>query len=145
MRMKSLVTAVALAASVIVVHSAGAGTPPNYTALLNGGQAVPPTTTTAFGVAFLTFDKTTGMLCVSLTTTALIAAETAVHIHGPASPGVSAPVVFPLSLGNPMSACVGPLDRTQQSSLKKSQLYINVHSAAFPAGEIRGQITPSMR
>src|SRR6184192_588588 len=52
----------------------------NFVAVLNGGQETPPTTSNAFGVAFLTFDDKTLALCYSITYTGITrTAETAVR------------------------------------------------------------------
>ncbi|MEK7674456.1 MAG: CHRD domain-containing protein, partial [Verrucomicrobiota bacterium] len=74
--------------------------------------------------------------------------STAMHIHGPAGPGVSAGVLHDLgsftTLGGPSGAVAGTVTLTgpQVSDLHAGLLYINVHSTTFPNGEIRGQITP---
>jgi len=118
----------------------------NFIAVMNGGQETPtPTTSNAFGVAFFTFDTKTGQLCYRITYTHLDnGAEVAAHIHGPAVPGQSANVLVALAeSGSPKNNCITP-DATTLKTLKKAlpkgQLYVNVHSAQNPGGEIRGQI-----
>jgi hypothetical protein len=130
-----------LAASLAVAGIAGAASrPKQFLSNLNAGQETPPNPSNGFGVAHLTFDESTKMLCFSISYSGLGSAEILAHIHGPADPGVPAGIVFPLALGSPKSGCVGPLDSVQKSSLLKNQLYINIHTAGFPGGEIRGQI-----
>src|SRR5439155_24947443 len=68
--------------------------------------------------------------------------ETAAHIHGPGAPGVSAPILFPLTNGN-LSDVLISLTPTDVGNLKNGLLYINVHSSNFPGGEIRGQFVAS--
>jgi hypothetical protein len=53
-------------------------------------------------------------------------------------PGVSAPPVFPLPLGQ-LSDLSITLTPAQVQDLKNGLYYINVHSSNFPTGEIRGQ------
>lgn len=127
---------------------------PVFFALIQPGQEVPPALpSNAFGNAFLQFDVTSGMLCYSISYAAeglpdLPSGETMAHIHGPALPGVNAGVLFDISpmppgpspLGSPKVGCVGPLGGTQFSDLIDGLWYINIHSDAFPGGEIRGQI-----
>ena len=79
---------------------------------------------------------------LSLTFNSLSSTQTDSHIHGPAAPGVSAPPVFHLPLGQ-VSDFPITLTPSQVQDLKNGLLYVNVHSSNFPAGEIRGQFGPS--
>lgn len=120
-----------------------------FTALLNGGQEVPETTSNAFGVVFMTLKKGEGILSYSITFTndKLVGTETSAHFHAPANPSETAPVVFTVSpdvspLGSPKTGSVGPLTNDQINDLTKGLFYLNIHSSAFPEGEIRGQVLP---
>ena len=130
---------------VLMASPAGAGSKKTFTALLNAGQEVPPTTSDAFGVAFLTFDAKTKTLCYAISFSRLTSTEIAAHVHGPAAPGVNANIVFPLTPvpGNPKNGCVGPFTGAVKKALNKGQLYLNVHTTDNPNGEIRGQIIPT--
>ncbi|MGV3570278.1 MAG: CHRD domain-containing protein [Ramlibacter sp.] len=66
------------------------------------------------------------------------------HVHGPAGPGQAGAIVFPLS---------GPLDTApirgqlrlspeQYGQLRSGQWYVDLHTARFPQGELRGQLRP---
>jgi len=109
-----------------------------FTATLTGAQETPPNNSAATGHATLLLSPDEKTARVSLTFTGLSAAQTDAHIHGPANPGVSAPPVFPLPLGQ-ISDFQIALTPAQVQDLKNGLLYVNVHSANFPAGEIRGQ------
>ncbi|MCF6159662.1 MAG: CHRD domain-containing protein [wastewater metagenome] len=118
-----------------------------FTALLTGGQEVPENDSKAFGVAFMTFEVETRMLCYSITFTddKLTGTETVAHFHAPAAPGENADIIFditpdPSPVGSPKNGCVGPLTRRQGRDLNRGLFYINIHSDAFPGGEIRGQV-----
>ena len=78
----------------------------------------------------------------SVTTTAI--AGTAAHIHL-AAPGQNGPVIVPLNKTGDNVWSVPPairLNDSQYEAYRLGNLYINVHSAANPNGEIRGQIQP---
>ena len=109
-----------------------------FVANLNGAQEVPPTNSTATGTATLLLspDETTAR--VSLNFGSLSSAQTAAHIHGPAVPGVSGPVLFPLPNGQ-VSDFEITLLPGQSQDLKNGLWYVNVHSSNFTNGEIRGQ------
>ena len=118
-----------------------------FIALLQGGQEVPPTASGSLGNAFMTYDKSTNMLCYSISFTPLDGAEFAAHFHGPALEGMNAPVLFGITpavspVGSPKVGCVGPFSESDERALVKGLLYINVHSAppGVPSGEIRGQV-----
>ena len=69
--------------------------------------------------------------------------ETAAHIHGPATIGVNAAIIFPFALGTPKNGTFGPLTALEELYLNSGQLYVNIQSNLFPGGEIRGQILPN--
>jgi hypothetical protein len=109
---------------------------PNYNALLTGG-------TEAAGFARLRLLGGLNVLnsYVAVTNTTNIQA---MHIHK-APPGVDGPVVFDLftpgfSNAQPASRAV-MLDASHLVDLLTGYYYVNVHTAARPSGEIRGQIS----
>ncbi len=115
------------------VVPANAGATKTFIAVINSGQEVPSNSSSSFGNAHLVFDKTTNMLCFSISYSALTASETAAHFHGPASAGTNAGVQFGLPPGSPKNSCVVPLSNQQRKDLEKGLFYINVHSSDFPA------------
>ncbi len=116
--------------------------PTLFTANLTGSQETPANNSTGAGSATLLLspDETTAR--VSLNFSGLTSAQTDTHIHGPGAAGVIAPILFPLPNGN-VSDFLITLTPTDVSNLKSGLLYINVHSANFPNGEIRGQFGTS--
>jgi len=118
-----------------------------FTALLNGPQQSPPVDSPSTGVALVLYDKTASIVCWRLSFTPLAAPEIAAHFHGPAAPGVNAPILINISpspspFGSPKHGCA-PISKDDAKSLSKGLLYINVHSTVAPNGEIRGQVLPT--
>ena len=111
-----------------------------FAATLSGASETPANTSTATGTATFTYNPSTYILSGTVNFTGLVA--TAAHIHMGAV-GVAGGVVFPLgsaSPTSPISFTSVALTAQQQSDLEAGLYYVNVHSAAFPAGEIRGQL-----
>src|SRR5204863_6153627 len=109
-----------------------------FTATLTGSQETPPNNSTGTGAATLLLSPDEKTARVSLIFSGLSSGQTDAHIHGPAGPGISAPVIFPLPLGQ-VSDFQIDLTASQAQDLKNGLLYVNVHSSTFPTGEIRGQ------
>jgi hypothetical protein len=108
---------------------------------LSGDQEVPPITTQAKGSGTITV-KDDKSVSGSVTFSGL--APTAAHIHEAAA-GKNGGVIIPLTKsGDNMFAVPAgaKLTDAQFASFKKGDLYVNVHTAANPGGEIRGQLKP---
>lgn len=117
------------------------------TAVLNGANEVPAVATGATGMAVITLDTENGTLAaipLHLEFTGLSSAQTAVHIHQ-AGVGVNGPAVIVLPMGTPVDTTVA-MDLSIYAALAGGNLYVNVHTANFPAGEIRGnfQVTSTV-
>ena len=93
------------------------------------------------GTATATLDTATKALAWDVEYSGLSGPATAAHIHGPADPGKDAGVVVPFT-GNLASPIKGSaiLTDAQISQLESGKWYINIHTAANKAGEIRGQL-----
>jgi hypothetical protein len=84
-----------------------------------------------------------GMGVSKVTFTGLSGEVTGAHIHGPASPGENAGVVIPFMTG--LSGTITGqtnLTSAQALDLAAGRWYVNIHTVAFPGGEIRGQLMP---
>ncbi|WP_428492107.1 CHRD domain-containing protein [Rhodopila sp.] len=125
-----------------VLASAASAATVTYTARLSGRAEVPKTDSKGKGRLKAEFDTTSKVLDYTLTFEGLSGPATAAHIHGPATRAQSAGVVVPLGEKNPTSPITGSATLTdeQVKYLHSSKLYVNVHTAANPGGEIRGQI-----
>jgi len=106
---------------------------------LSGSNEVPPVTTTAAGTAMVTIGDDRS---VKATVTATGMTATASHIHEGAA-GANGPVIVPFTKtgDNTFAAPDGAkLTEAQYASYKAGNLYVNVHSAKNPGGEIRAQL-----
>ena len=106
---------------------------------LSGSQEVPPVNTQASGVSTIEVigDKT---VIGNVQTTGMTG--TVAHIHIGAS-GQNGPVIIPLvKSGENTWAVPGNtvLSSAQFDAFRAGNLYVNVHSAANPGGEIRAQL-----
>jgi subtilisin family serine protease len=118
----------------------GSYTDRGYTASLDGSQEVPPNGSTATGTGTFSYNLLTNELTWDISHD--VAAPTAAHIHSGAV-GVNGPIEVPLDhTVNPMVGSATLTD-VQQGMLVNQLLYVNIHTAAFPGGEIRGQIMPT--
>jgi hypothetical protein len=131
--------------AIILVVAAGCAT---YTGMtggvkisLDGNHEVPPVSTAANGAGTIVVaaDKT---VSGSVTTTGIEGKAAHIHIGMSSTNG---PVIVPLSktADNTWSVPAGARFTDEQyAAYIAGNLYINVHSAAHPGGEIRGQLTP---
>jgi len=136
--LSSVSAAALLAAGCAPMSSPG---PSGSNVVLSGNQEVPPVSTAATGSGTLTvlMDRS---VFGSVTTSGV--AGTAAHIHLGA-PGQIGPVIVPLNKTGDNTWSVPPsirLNDTQYEAYRLGNLYVNVHSAANPGGEIRGRVTP---
>ena len=100
---------------------------------LSGTEESPSNASTATGVFNGVYDKTTKKLNYAITSSGLT--STAMHLHK-AAPGMNGDVVMEVP------GMTGALTFTaaQEAELLAGNLYLNAHSAAYPGGEIRGQV-----
>ena len=137
-----------LAAAAAVVLVSGCGMMPSqsnllaFTTQLRGANEVPPVASNASGQVDAVLNKDTNLLRWQLSYTGLSGPATAGHFHGPAPVGANAGVALPFSgpITSPMSG-QATLTPAQVADLMAGKWYANIHTAKFPGGEIRGQMT----
>ena len=118
----------------------------DLTAQLAGTSEVPPTTSTGTGTLKATLNEETQVLSWTVTYSDLSGPLTAAHFHGPAMVGENAGAVVPITgdLASPMTG-EKTLTAPQMTDLTTGRWYVNLHTAANPDGEIRGQVTINQR
>ena len=122
----------------------------SFTTTLSGGAETPPTPSAATGSALVVFDDELSSVTVSLTFAGLSVPAAAGHIHCCTAPGTNVGVAlgftgFPAATSGSYSNSFLPGAYTGANTFASvlagtiaGQSYVNIHSASFPGGEIRG-------
>ncbi len=115
-----------------------------FSTVMTGVNQVPPlraSATTATGRVDAVLDKTTRLLRWKLSYRGLTGAAIAGHFHGPATASTSAGVAlaFKGAVTSPMDG-QATLTLEQMTDLLVGRWYVDIHTMAFPGGEIRGQM-----
>jgi hypothetical protein len=116
-----------------------------YSGQLSGASEVPANTSAATGKVEAKLDKKTNMLQWTVTYSGLTGPAKAGHFHGPAMAGSNAGVALPFtgSMESPIKG-EAKLTDAQVQDLMAGKWYANIHTAAHPGGEIRGQLSSGM-
>ncbi len=107
---------------------------------LDGFQESPPNPSPGSGQASVTINTETRLVEILLNYSGLVAPATAAHLHGLADPGQNAGVLFGLTNMGDHFMGSGVLSEANFAGLMENRTYINLHTTAFPGGEIRGQV-----
>ncbi len=114
-----------------------------FTIALTGEAESPAGDPVGTGTATIRLRAGQGQVCFRLAVENLASAAAA-HIHRGAS-GVAGPVVVPLTTpgADGVSSGCAPATRAVVSAIlaRPASYYANVHTAEFPAGAVRGQLT----
>jgi hypothetical protein len=117
--------------------------------VLNGATEVPAVTSAGSGTATISYNTNTKMITYQINWLLNNAQSTTtdMHFHGAenGSAIISSPVVIPITgfaTGNTgsLTGTTRVLTDVEANQLLAGKWYVNVHSAAFPSGEIRGNI-----
>jgi hypothetical protein len=139
MSKKTVLASLALAATLAFAGPAFAD---KMKAALDGKSEVPSNASAGTGTADIDYDAASKKLTWKLTYSGLSGPATAAHFHGPAAAGANAgvAVAIPSATSSPVEGSATLTD-AQAADLMAGKYYVNVHTAANPGGEIRGQVT----
>jgi len=112
-----------------------------FTAQLSAAAEVPTNPSTARGTAEVRLDASRGLSWV-IEFSGLTGPLRVAHFHGPASATTNAGILVPITLAGGSSPLVGSTTLTEQQvqEVLAGRWYINLHTANYPGGEIRGQV-----
>lgn len=133
----------ALAAVPAGPTSAAAAEGVTFRATLDPASEVPATQSKGTGEITATFDPATKRLSYKGSYSDLTGPVTAAHFHGPAKTGENAGVLVPVTAPSSPFAGEATLDDAKAADLQAGRVYFNIHTAANPKGEIRGQVMPT--
>ena len=113
-----------------------------FTTQLRATNQVPPIASQGNGSVDAVFNKETSEFRWKANFSGLSGPATAAHFHGPAAIGANAGVALPWTapIRSPVEGRA-TLTPAQAADLLAGRWYANVHTAANPGGEVRGQMT----
>ncbi|HEX7980532.1 MAG TPA: CHRD domain-containing protein [Gemmatimonadaceae bacterium] len=121
-----------------------------FATTMNGAGENPAKNVPGTGTA--TIVKSAGTYTFTITFTGMTGPLTGAHIHGPAGVGANANIIVPFSVAGAGTSgtLTGTFSSTNTATISNDSLdvlmrtgnaYVNLHTAANPGGEIRGQLT----
>jgi hypothetical protein len=135
---RAVVTVCALTLVSVAAHAATI----NLKADLKASAEVPPKDSAGTGSLTATLNTDTNELTYHIEFSGLTGPVAAAHFHGPAAEGANAKPQLPIK-GTPITSPVdgkATLTAEQAKELVDGKWYFNLHTAANPGGEIRGQV-----
>lgn len=116
-----------------------------FTATYSGANEVPANASTATGTISGVYNDATNTIYYNIVFSGLSANTSAAHFHAPAAPGANAGVAlghagFPTGVTAGNYTKIDVFTDAQETHLKTGLMYSNIHTSAFPGGEIRAQI-----
>ncbi len=166
----TLLAAVVATATLILSAPASYAIPLTFVGHLSAANEVPPVASPGTGLATVVLDPTAQTIQINATFSGLTSNDMAAHIHCCAPLGTNAPVAttvpafpgFPLGVTSgsyqsvvfdlTQSTIYNPAFVTSQGGIPQAEAaliagiengltYLNIHTANFPGGEIRGQLS----
>src|SRR3954471_4531151 len=125
-----------------VVGLAGPAFADKMKATLDGKSETPANASAGTGTADIDYDPASKKLSWKVTYSGLSGPATAGHFHGPAEASKNAGVALAIpNIGTSPAEGSATLTDAQAADLTSGKYYVNIHTAANPGGEIRGQVT----
>jgi CHRD domain len=133
-----------LAAAAVVAPAAVGSMHPEVATKLLGGSEVPKGAPSGSGIVNITLNDSTGRVCWTFEGIKGIDKPLAAHIHK-APAGKAGPIVVPFGAAYKAKGCTTAAKALVSAiEAKPGAYYVNVHTAKFPAGAIRGQLVAGM-
>jgi len=133
-------------AALATLASAAHATLWTFSSMLMGTNEVPPNASPATGTATGTYDDISNMFMMDVAASGFIAPVTAAHVHV-APAGTNGGVLFPLTGATGSTSYsshdMATLSAGEETDFLAGNFYVNIHTSAFPGGEIRGQLEPT--
>lgn len=107
---------------------------------LRGNNEVPPNSSTGSGKAEASYDTDAKVLTYVVTYAGLTGPALGAHFHGPSDAGKNAGIVLPFKTVQSPIQGSATLTDAQAADLLGGKWYANIHTAANPGGELRGQM-----
>ena len=133
--------AAAIAVALLLAAGVGLASAATVHVTLKGSRETPPVKTMAsgYGVIKVAAD---GTVSGKVTTRGITGTMAHIHEGAPGQSGKPIIALAPGPHGTWMVPAGSKLSAHQMKEFKAGDLYVNVHSDAHPAGEIRGQLKP---
>ena len=138
MTLKSTVVIASLTLALLGIASTAQAEIMKFHADMSAGEEAPVTDSKGKGTADVTVDTDAKKVTWTVKIDGLTGYATAAHIHGPAAKGEKAPPEIDMSKA--IMAGTAAITDAQVADIKAGKTYVNVHTAKFPDGEIRGQL-----
>jgi hypothetical protein len=124
--------------------TSSAGREDGWACTLSGAQALPPNSSLATGTCDVSLRG--DRIHVKLSWSGVSGPVVQVELHGPASADEEGPVLWGFTPGDRRTETSSPIEaefeinHNQSDLLRDGRVYVDVRTAVFPAGEIRGQL-----
>ena len=136
----ALLGTLALVGSVIATSATAGAEVVKLKAELKGSNEVPPNSSPGSGKAEASYDTETKVLTYIVTYAGLTGPAMGAHFHGPSDAGKNAGIALPFKTAQSPIQGSATLTDAQAADLLAGKWYANIHTAANPGGELRGQM-----